>query len=122
MKPIDLQGQCAIAQAIDQEFLKGVSTRENKRIEGERAERQERLERKKNGQALLQSELEIEQELERGPYGDDSEGEDSGAAIGHGDGAGGPLLAPSGLFRDGPLGGGGRDPHGMIQDRLMDIR
>jgi len=101
--------------------LKGVISREKRRIEDEKAERQERLERKKNGQALLQSELEIEQELELGPYGDDSEEEDSIAAAGHGDGAGQPLPSHGGLFRE-ILAPGGRDPHGMIQDRLQDIR
>jgi hypothetical protein len=51
-----LQGQCTIAQKIDQEFWKGVHGREQRRIEEEKAERLERQERKKNGENLAESE------------------------------------------------------------------
>ena len=39
LKPIDLQGLCTIAQAIEAEFIKGSINRDNRRIEEERAER-----------------------------------------------------------------------------------
>ena len=47
LKPIDLQGQCAIAQQIDKEFWKGAISRDARRIEEERKERKERAEKKK---------------------------------------------------------------------------
>ena len=57
LKPIDLQGLCSIAQQIDQEFLKGVRSREDQLIEEEKAQTKERLEKIKKGEQLTPEEI-----------------------------------------------------------------
>lgn len=39
IKPIDIHGQCLVAQQIDQEFLKGVKQREEHVIEQEKKDK-----------------------------------------------------------------------------------
>ena len=105
LKPIDLQGQCALAQAIDQEFIDGAINRESIRLDDEKEERQERLERIRKGKDVLPEDQEMEQLLQLGQYGEDSDDEDPIAAAAQG--AGGPVALHRG------------DPHGLIQDRLL---
>ena len=113
LKPIDLHGECLLAQAIDQEFWKSAIARERIMIEEDKAERL-----KDRGSAETLSRM-----LQLGLFEEDSEEEDPLSASVRAEAGGLVIPHHRGLFREvigeqlGQLG-----QHGMIQERLMGIR
>jgi hypothetical protein len=77
LKPIDLQGLGSLAQQIDQEFLKGMRSREDQIIEDEKALKKERQEKIKRGEQLIEEEIKIQEQLEDCDYADDEESDEA---------------------------------------------
>jgi hypothetical protein len=120
VKPLDLHGECLLAQAIDQEFWRSALTRESIMVEEDRAERKKQADSAATLAQLLQLGLFEEESDEDDPASAGARAFLSAEAAPFHPGGFSQVVPHRGLFRE--VLGEQLGQHAMIQERLMGIR